>query len=135
MYATLFMKYTAMQYVFIVSSQFFLPLLPCSKWAGVTHKIPLMPCALPSKIGLFSFLLVSDILHFKLKTSSLLYLIHCNNHATSCVYNATLGHGECKNCIDNTHGVKCELCEEMFYRNTEQPVSHPETCLGKLLPG
>ena len=59
----------------------------------------------------------------------------CNNHATSCVYNATLGHGECKNCIDNTHGVKCELCKDMFYRNAEQPISHPDTCLGELFPG
>lgn len=52
----------------------------------------------------------------------------CNNHATVCVYNATLSSGMCMNCEDNTQGTQCELCQPFFFNSPGVPISAPNTC-------
>ncbi|XP_078687078.1 laminin subunit beta-1-like [Branchiostoma floridae x Branchiostoma belcheri] len=54
---------------------------------------------------------------------------NCNDHADSCVYNATLGHGVCQDCQHNTTGVNCSVCQTSFYRNDSLPFNHPDICI------
>ncbi|XP_066933957.1 laminin subunit gamma-1-like [Clytia hemisphaerica] len=52
----------------------------------------------------------------------------CNNHASSCFYNAAKGVGVCQNCIHNTKGDECDECKSGFFRNTTFLISSPEAC-------
>ncbi|XP_019643140.1 PREDICTED: laminin subunit gamma-1-like [Branchiostoma belcheri] len=54
---------------------------------------------------------------------------NCNDHADSCVYNATLGHGVCQDCQHNTTGVNCSVCQTSFYRNDSLPFNYPDICI------
>ncbi|XP_033103359.1 laminin subunit beta-1-like [Anneissia japonica] len=56
-------------------------------------------------------------------------MCNCNNHADSCHYNETLGHGICENCYDNALGQFCEICVDGYYRNTTVPASDLESCI------
>ncbi|XP_048586843.1 laminin subunit beta-2 isoform X1 [Nematostella vectensis] len=54
---------------------------------------------------------------------------NCNNHATSCVYNETLGYGLCKGCQHNTQGDHCQNCTAKHYRDLSKPINHVNACL------
>ncbi|XP_012939269.1 laminin subunit alpha-3 [Aplysia californica] len=53
----------------------------------------------------------------------------CNDHALSCTYDASYGRGVCDNCLHNTTGRHCELCQSGFYPNLTAPVSDVSRCL------
>ncbi|XP_064648801.1 laminin subunit beta-1-like [Lineus longissimus] len=53
---------------------------------------------------------------------------NCNDHADSCTYNATLGHGQCNDCYHNTRGLHCELCSHAFYPNETLALNNPNHC-------
>ncbi|XP_019863641.1 PREDICTED: usherin-like, partial [Amphimedon queenslandica] len=65
-------------------------------------------------------------------------ICNCNNHADSCVYNATLdpfpdsfdsgGGGVCTNCQDNTEGRYCESCSDGYYRPAGVSPSNSSPC-------
>lgn len=52
----------------------------------------------------------------------------CNNHAASCVYNATLDVGVCEACDGNTQGTQCQTCQPFFYNPPGVPISSPAPC-------
>lgn len=52
----------------------------------------------------------------------------CNDHASSCIYNATLSSGMCSDCGDNTEGSQCELCLPLFYNPPGVATDAPDTC-------
>ena len=62
----------------------------------------------------------------------------CNDHANSCIYNQTLdtnpnsrtvgGGGVCIDCQHNTTGRYCEMCKEMFYRESGKSVKARDVC-------
>ncbi|XP_028394884.1 laminin subunit beta-2-like [Dendronephthya gigantea] len=54
---------------------------------------------------------------------------NCNEHATSCIYNATIGRGHCINCKDNTTGAYCHACADGFYRDVEKPLNDSHVCI------
>ncbi|XP_071948026.1 laminin subunit alpha-1-like [Antedon mediterranea] len=54
---------------------------------------------------------------------------NCNNHADSCHFNETRGHGVCENCYDNAFGEFCEICVDGYYRNTSTPASDIDSCI------
>ena len=74
-----------------------------------------------------------DIVYFSFLTSICFHPTECEcyDHADSCAYNGTLGYGVCQNCKHNTTGLRCNECQDKFYRNMNVPVSSPNTCLGK----
>ncbi|KAK6194778.1 hypothetical protein SNE40_000338 [Patella caerulea] len=41
----------------------------------------------------------------------------CNDHATSCRYDATLGYGVCEGCANNTRGEFCDQCNPGYTMN------------------
>nr|XP_018916395.1 PREDICTED: laminin subunit beta-1 [Bemisia tabaci] len=60
---------------------------------------------------------------------------NCNNHATSCHYDAAVfeltGHisgGVCDNCQHNTMGRNCEQCRPYFYHHPDRDFSDPDVC-------
>ncbi|XP_068695326.1 laminin subunit beta-1-like isoform X2 [Montipora foliosa] len=53
----------------------------------------------------------------------------CNSHGMSCLYNNTLNIGVCSHCKHNTTGQHCEKCQSKFYRNSDVPIDHPNTCV------
>lgn len=60
---------------------------------------------------------------------------NCNNHATSCHFDAALyeatGHvsgGVCDGCSHNTMGPNCEQCKPFFYRDPLRDIQDPEVC-------
>ncbi|XP_041481895.1 laminin subunit gamma-2-like [Lytechinus variegatus] len=53
----------------------------------------------------------------------------CNDHAASCIYNATLGYGVCQDCYDNTAGDFCDICVDGFFRNESRDRSDPDVCI------
>ena len=55
----------------------------------------------------------------------------CNNHADSCHYNETLGHGVCDECQNGTTGYHCESCDDFHYRNISLPINDEKVCIGK----
>ena len=55
----------------------------------------------------------------------------CHEHADSCTYNSTLGHGICDSCRHNTTGYQCEKCMDGFYRNASLPTTNPKICIGR----
>ena len=55
----------------------------------------------------------------------------CHEHAESCTFNSTLGHGTCDNCEHNTTGYFCEQCDDKFYRNLSRALNDEQVCLGK----
>ncbi|XP_071494817.1 LOW QUALITY PROTEIN: usherin-like [Diadema antillarum] len=62
----------------------------------------------------------------------------CNDHALSCVYNASLdpypndhfrgGGGLCVDCQDNTEGRNCEECVEGYFRTDGTLLNSPTVC-------
>ncbi|XP_045763447.1 laminin subunit beta-1 [Maniola jurtina] len=69
------------------------------------------------------------------KTSNACVRCTCNNHATTChfdaaVYNKTgkTSGGVCDNCQHNTMGVNCERCKPTFYRDPNLDIQSPEIC-------
>ncbi|XP_072017698.1 laminin subunit alpha-1-like [Amphiura filiformis] len=53
----------------------------------------------------------------------------CGDHASSCVYNDTLGYGVCTDCQDNTAGNLCEICIDGYYRNETAAISDVDVCI------
>lgn len=60
---------------------------------------------------------------------------NCNNHATSCHFDAALfeakgnvSGGVCDGCQHNTMGSNCELCKPFYYRDPERDIQDPEVC-------
>ena len=47
-------------------------------------------------------------------TPSQCQMCNCNNHASSCVYDAVLEGGECVACMHNTTGGQCERCSDGY---------------------
>ncbi|BFZ05662.1 hypothetical protein BsWGS_08701 [Bradybaena similaris] len=56
-------------------------------------------------------------------------MCECNDHALSCVYNATYGRGVCQACLHNTRGYHCQLCVDTYYPNVSLPLSDPHICI------
>ncbi|XP_069732170.1 laminin subunit beta-3 isoform X3 [Phaenicophaeus curvirostris] len=61
---------------------------------------------------------------------------NCNGHSASChfdpeLYRASRGvsGGVCDDCQHNTEGNNCERCKTNYFRNQQQDLTHPETCL------
>ncbi|CAH1271076.1 LAMB1 [Branchiostoma lanceolatum] len=54
---------------------------------------------------------------------------NCHDHADSCEYNATVGHGVCLDCQHNTTGVNCSECRAGFYPNNSLSINHPDICI------
>ena len=52
----------------------------------------------------------------------------CNSHATSCVYDSSVGSGVCENCQDNTSGDSCDSCLPSFYRDPFLLLTDPSIC-------
>ncbi|XP_050395638.2 laminin subunit alpha-3 isoform X1 [Patella vulgata] len=52
----------------------------------------------------------------------------CNDHATSCMYNSTVGRGVCIDCQHNTTGQHCEECVQGFFPNTTLPLNDTQRC-------
>ncbi|XP_060515754.1 laminin subunit beta-1 isoform X2 [Cylas formicarius] len=60
---------------------------------------------------------------------------NCNNHATSCHFDAALfearGHvsgGVCDGCQHNTMGSNCEQCKPFYFRDPGRDIQDPEVC-------
>ncbi|CAG9760320.1 unnamed protein product [Ceutorhynchus assimilis] len=60
---------------------------------------------------------------------------NCNNHATSCHFDAALfetkgrvSGGVCDGCQHNTMGSNCEQCKPFFYKDPERDIQDPEVC-------
>ncbi|XP_065918231.1 laminin subunit beta-1-like isoform X1 [Dysidea avara] len=66
--------------------------------------------------------------------ASVCQMCQCFSHAHSCVYNDTLGFGQCM-CTNNTQGVMCEQCVAGFYRDPAMLFSDPCIDCGCFLPG
>lgn len=69
------------------------------------------------------------------KTSNACKMCTCNNHATTChfdaaVYNKTgkISGGVCDNCQHNTMGVNCERCKPTFYRDPGLDIQSADIC-------
>ncbi|XP_041973348.1 laminin subunit beta-1 [Aricia agestis] len=69
------------------------------------------------------------------KTSNACKRCTCNNHATTChfdaaVYNKTgkISGGVCDNCQHNTMGVNCERCKPTFYKDPSLDIQSPDIC-------
>lgn len=65
---------------------------------------------------------------------------NCNNHATSCHFDAAVyeltgrvSGGVCDGCQHNTMGRNCEQCKQFFYRDPSRDFSDPEVCQRKLI--
>ena len=52
----------------------------------------------------------------------------CNNHSTTCIYNATLDAGICIDCQYHTTGQMCEECTQYYYHPSFIALSSPERC-------
>ncbi|XP_022704300.1 laminin subunit beta-2-like isoform X2 [Varroa jacobsoni] len=59
----------------------------------------------------------------------------CNQHSDSCEFDENLfiangkrSGGRCLNCLHNTAGPNCELCEDFYYRNPKKPLTDPDIC-------
>lgn len=52
----------------------------------------------------------------------------CNGHSSTCAYSSAIGSGVCENCTDNTQGLQCELCKELFYRPPGVSVDDTQPC-------
>ncbi|KAI6646731.1 Laminin beta/gamma [Oopsacas minuta] len=52
----------------------------------------------------------------------------CYSHATSCVYDSSIGSGVCQGCQDNTIGDSCESCLPFFYRDAILLLTDPDIC-------
>ena len=55
-------------------------------------------------------------------------LCDCNGHAASCTYDTTAELGICDNCTDNTRGLGCESCSELYFWSSQVPFSSPAAC-------
>ncbi|XP_066247088.1 laminin subunit beta-1 isoform X1 [Euwallacea similis] len=60
---------------------------------------------------------------------------NCNNHATSCHFDAALfeskgqvSGGVCDGCQHNTMGSNCEQCKPFYYKDPERGIQDPEVC-------
>ncbi|KAL1492725.1 hypothetical protein ABEB36_010939 [Hypothenemus hampei] len=60
---------------------------------------------------------------------------NCNNHATSCHFDAALydttgkvSGGVCDGCLHNTMGSNCEQCKPFYYKDPERDIQDPEVC-------
>ncbi|XP_030748533.1 laminin subunit beta-1 isoform X2 [Sitophilus oryzae] len=61
---------------------------------------------------------------------------NCNNHATSCHFDAALyeakgniSGGVCDGCLHNTMGSNCEQCKPFFFRDPNRSIKDPEVCV------
>ncbi|XP_070532358.1 laminin subunit beta-1-like [Ptychodera flava] len=54
---------------------------------------------------------------------------NCYDHADSCYYNETLGHGVCEDCYHNTAGVFCDICIDGYFHNVTADPSSPDVCV------
>ncbi|XP_077986467.1 laminin subunit alpha-3-like [Glandiceps talaboti] len=54
---------------------------------------------------------------------------NCNDHADSCYYDDTLGHGVCVDCYHNTAGSFCDICIPSYYRNITDSPSSSDVCV------
>ncbi|KAI6652285.1 Laminin beta/gamma [Oopsacas minuta] len=60
----------------------------------------------------------------------------CNSHSTSCYFNNSvfaesnnISGGVCIDCMDNTIGIHCETCADMYYVNPNSSPSDVDVCL------
>ncbi|XP_076262261.1 laminin subunit beta-1 isoform X1 [Rhynchophorus ferrugineus] len=61
---------------------------------------------------------------------------NCNNHATSCHFDAALyeakgnvSGGVCDGCQHNTMGSNCEQCKPFYYKHPNRTIQDPEVCV------
>lgn len=55
-------------------------------------------------------------------------LCNCNNHSDACIYDQTSDSGICTDCIDNTTGDQCEMCDAFFYNPPGIPFTDSSAC-------
>ncbi len=55
----------------------------------------------------------------------------CNQHAEDCRFNTTTLTAECINCLDNTAGDHCEMCQSGFFQDEALLLNDRNICQGE----